>query len=163
MSTIVSDTDQQFSQQIRQEAECFGQFLEILQSEHEALQKSDIDHLIALAQLKAEKLETLGRYSESRSQFLAQRKLPADQRGMEQWLRMTPSESETARQHWTQLLDLARKAQKLNQENGAVIDTKLRHNQQALMILQAVANQANLYGPDGKTQASAAKRPIGKV
>ena len=54
--------------------------------------------------------------------------------------------------------------QNLNRINGALIQTKLRNNQQALTILLNVANSAQgLYGADGQTHISSSRRILGSV
>ncbi|MBW8072583.1 MAG: flagellar protein FlgN [Ferrovum sp.] len=54
------------------------------------------------------------------------------------------------------LLADTQKAETTNRTNGELIQIRLRHNQQALTILQQAAQKATLYGPDGQTQAPAA-------
>jgi flagellar biosynthesis/type III secretory pathway chaperone len=60
------------------------------------------------------------------------------------------------------LLELAKAAQQLNQSNGAMIQQRLVNNQKALAVLQATANHASLYGPDGQTRTSNTGRPLGE-
>ncbi|NDU88485.1 flagella synthesis protein FlgN [Ferrovum myxofaciens] len=51
------------------------------------------------------------------------------------------------------LLTKTQKAETTNRTNGELIQIRLRHNQQALKILQQAAQKATLYGPDGQTLA----------
>ncbi|WP_297477880.1 flagella synthesis protein FlgN [Ferrovum sp.] len=51
------------------------------------------------------------------------------------------------------LLANTQKAETTNRTNGELIQIRLRHNQQALTILQQAAQKATLYGPDGQTLA----------
>jgi flagellar biosynthesis protein FlgN len=60
-------------------------------------------------------------------------------------------------------MELARRAHSLNQENGALIRTRMQHNQQALSVLLAAPDQAGLYGPDGQTWGGPGKRHLGSV
>ena len=68
------------------------------------------------------------------------------------------------REPWNQLLDLAREAEQANRRNGILIETHLRHNQQALAVLKTAANPGNsLYGPNGQISGITSGRPLGKV
>ncbi|MBW8028311.1 MAG: hypothetical protein GJU67_00860 [Ferrovum sp.] len=51
------------------------------------------------------------------------------------------------------LLTQTQKAETTNRTNGELMQIRLRHNQQALKILQQAAQKATLYGPDGQTLA----------
>lgn len=154
-----------FAQDLNTELKAFQDFVQILQTEQEALVQGDIDSLFELARLKSDKVVLLSQLAEKRNRFLAAQGLDLDRGGMEKWLQQHHTDpnfhfTET----WKQLLAAAENAQQLNQINGSMIESRLRHNQQALAVLQSVANQGvSLYGPDGQTHASGLGRPLGKV
>lgn len=153
------------AQSLDAELTAFRDFVQVLQTEQEALVQGDIDRLIELARLKSEKVVLLSQLAEQRSRFIAAQGFDPAHGGMGQWLAQHNS-SQTARlsETWKQLLEQAETAKQLNQINGSLIETRLRHNQQALAVLQAAANQSNsLYGPDGQTHSSGLGRQIGKV
>lgn len=144
----------------------FRDFVQTLQTEQEALIQGDIDRLIELARLKSEKVILLSQFADRRNRFLAAQGVNPEHGGMGNWLHQQHG-SQTAQQlseTWQQLLEQAEIAQQLNRVNGTMIESRLRHNQQALAVLQAAANQSiSLYGPDGQTHASGLGRPLGKV
>lgn len=142
----------------------FGEFVELLKTEQEALQRGDVDRLVSLAQLKSDTVVTLAQIEDQRNRKLAVAGFKPDQKGMEAWLKQHASDFPGAGKTWSELLSRARQAQTLNQANGIMIEQKLRHNQQALAILQAAANHASTYGPDGQTHiGKRGGRPLGKV
>ena len=146
------------------EHRAFNEFVELLQTEQETLQRGDVDRLVSLAQLKSDKVVTLAQIEDQRNRKLAAAGFSPDQLGMTSWLKQHAMEFPDAEKIWAELLSKARQAQMLNQSNGMLIEQKLRHNQQALAILQAAANQASTYGPDGQTHAGKrGGRPLGKV
>ena len=146
------------------EHRAFNEFVEILQTEQETLQKGDVDRLVSLAQIKSDKVVSLAKIEDQRNRKLAAAGFKADQFGMSTWLKQHAKDFPGAEKIWTEILSKARQAQMLNQANGIMIEQKLRHNQQALAILQAAANQASTYGPDGQTHAGKpGGRPLGKV
>lgn len=146
------------------ERRAFNEFVELLQTEQETLQRGDVDRLVSLAQLKSDKVVTLAQIEDQRNRKLAAAGFTPDQTGMTSWLKQHAWEFPDAERTWAELLSKARQAQMLNQSNGILIEQKLRHNQQALAILQAAANQASTYGPDGQTHAGKrGGRPLGKV
>ena len=149
---------------IKAEIEGFSAFCDILQTEQEALVSSEIDQLPSIAKLKSEKVVLLAQLAEERNRFLAEQSLLPDQNGMEILIKMGqfPDPNGDIPKSWGKLIDLAKKAQHLNAINGIMIETKLGNNQQALAVLQSAANQATLYGPDGKTHTAGTGRPLGK-
>jgi flagella synthesis protein FlgN len=154
---------QSFVASLEAERLAFQEFVELLKSEQETLFQGDIDRLAALAQLKSDRLVQLSQLAEKRNSHLVANSLPADTRGMEQWLQANATATPSARSEWNRLLDLAKTAQQLNQSNGTMIQMRLGNNQQALAVLQATANHASLYGPDGQTRTTGTGRPLGKV
>lgn len=156
----------EFARSLDAELAVFRDFVQTLQTEQDALIQGDTDRLIELARLKSEKVILLSQFADRRNRFLAAQGVNAEHGGMVNWLHQqhgsqaAPQLSES----WQQLLGQAEIAQQLNQVNGTIIESRLRHNQQALAVLQAAASQSiSLYGPDGQTHASGLGRPLGKV
>lgn len=150
-----------FARELQVEREQFDQFLDLLRTEQEALVHGDVERLPELAQLKADRLTALSRLAASRNGRLASEQLPADQLGMEIWIQRHDRDGQASRS-WSALVALAREAQRINAINGAIIETQLRRNRQALDVLQQAANQLTTYGADGLAQVSAGKREIGQ-
>ena len=154
-----------FTANLKAELAAFQKFYEILKREEESLAQSDVEQLVSLARLKSENVLLLTQLSDKRNQFLISQNLTPDQHGIEMLVKTYPSSDPGGEipKIWRNMLGLAQKAQQLNAANGIMIESKLRHNQQALGILQSAVNQATLYGPDGKTHTSGTGRPLGKV
>lgn len=149
-----------FAKSLDAELHAFLEFIQVLQTEQEALIQGNVDFLIELAQLKSEKVVLLSQYAMSRSRFLDAQDCAPELGGMGKWLRQ--HDNPHIGEIWRQLLKHAETAQQLNRINGVMIETKLRNNQQALAVLQAAANKSALYGPDGQTHAPGMGRPLGK-
>lgn len=155
---------EQFEATLVAEMAGFRDFNELLQAEKMALASDEIDRLADLAQLKSEKVVQLSHLAEQRNLFLAAHSCLPDQPGMEEWCRRTRGQlGQRIHTLWENMLTEARKAHHQNQENGALIELKLEHNQQALTVLRAAANQQGVYGPDGRPLSQHPGRPIGKV
>ncbi len=145
------------------ELRAFQDFIQVLQTEQDALVQGNVDPLLELARIKSEKVVLLSQLAESRVRFLSAHGYSQEHGGMTKWLQQRDGGNPQIAELWQQLLTLAENAQQLNQINGSMIDTRLRNNQQALAILQVAAKQSALYGPDGQTQSLGLGRPIGKV
>lgn len=152
-----------FAENLKTELSAFRQFLQTLRDEQDALVKGDTDRLMELARLKTDQVGTLSQLAENRGRLLAAAGLGPDHKGMEAWLERHDSPSQEIRITWNDLLQLAGTAREISQVNGSMIENRLRHNQQALAVLQSAANQASLYGPDGQTYGLGSGRPLGKV
>lgn len=152
----------EFLTNLSRERDGFGHFLDILKSEQEALVNGEIDKLTKIAQHKSTKVLELAQLADARNRFLAENGLPADQPGVTSWLARSGAPEE-ATQVWDELIALARTARHINETNGAMIQLKLQHNQQALAVLMSAANQATLYGPDGQHLSGGSGRHLDKV
>lgn len=159
---------QTFVADLKRELEVFQQFHQILLGEQDALIHGQADSLLALAQSKNERVIALTELAGKRNQFLSARAGSTNQIGMEAWLDLNdPRDLSGAGKLWRALIDLAKRAQDLNQNNGYLIHTQLANNQQALAILLgANATSSSLYGADGQAYANTeipTGRPLGKA
>lgn len=154
-----------FAAGLRAEFQAFQNFYSLLQSEHAALSQGDIEGLIDIAQRKAGQVSILSQMAEERNRTLRISTGMTDQLGMDAWQeKYDPHKRSGALQVWGELLDLARSAKRLNEQNGVLINLNLQHNQQALAVLRGATTQtANLYGPDGQTYSPGLGRPLGKA
>jgi flagella synthesis protein FlgN len=150
---------------LRAEFQAFRTFHELLESEQAALTGGDVNSLVGIAQRKATQVALLGQMAETRNRQLRAATGMTDQLGLDAWQeKYDPQGRSGALRVWQELLDLARSAKRLNEQNGALINLKLQHNQQALAVLRGAAAQTtNLYGPDGHAYSSAPGRPLGKA
>lgn len=160
-----AQSQESFVAGLRAEFEAFRTFHELLQSEQTALTGGDTDALVSLAERKAAQVTLLGRLATVRNAYLRTATGTTDQLGMDAWQEKHDPQGRTgAMRVWQQLLEVARGAKRLNDENGALINLNMQHNQQALAVLRGAANQtSHLYGPDGQAYSSAPGRPLGRA
>jgi flagella synthesis protein FlgN len=153
----------EFSVKLRAEFEAFREFHQLLQQEQAALIAGDIDRLLNLAPVKTGLIEKLSSFGAERGRRLAAAGHENSPSGLAVWFDAIGMDDET-RDLWNQLLVLAREAEQANRRNGILIETRLRHNQQALAVLKSAANPGNsLYGPNGQISGFTSGRPLGKV
>lgn len=153
-----------FAGTIEAEIEALRQFLQILQSEHQALTQGKIDKLVEFARAKSEQGVRLSQLGANHNRLLSQNRLESTPEGLRQLiLREDPDGKHGLAERWEKLMELAQQAQDMNRLNGAMIEAQLKHNQQALAILQEAAKQTSLYGPDGHSRALGMGRRLGKI
>lgn len=153
-----------FTENVMAETQVMQRFVQILQAEQEALTQGDIDKLAEYARIKSEQGVQLSQLNTNRQRILKLYGLgsTADDIGLV-IRREDPDGGRRLTQHWENLLDLAKQAHDINRLNGAMIESQLKRNQQALAILQESAKQTSLYGKDGHSQALGLGRILGKV
>ncbi|MFN3396997.1 MAG: flagella synthesis protein FlgN [Sulfurimicrobium sp.] len=147
---------------LQAELEAFREFQQFLQQEQAALTAGDIDRLLQLAPAKTTLMEKLFAFSAERDHALAAAGHENTATGIAAWFNAIGADGET-RELWNRLLALAREAEQANRRNGILIETHLRHNQQALAVLRTAANPNSLYGPNGQISSMTSGRPLGKV
>lgn len=151
-----------FSAHVRAELEVFQEFRRTLQREQDALIKGETEYLLELAPRKSELIGKLSALSAERQRNLAAAGQENSPAGMAAWLDAMSADTAT-RDLWQELLDLAREAERVNRGNGVLIETHLRHNQQALAVLKAAANPGGLYDTKGLISSSASGRSRDKA
>ncbi|HEX8873587.1 MAG TPA: flagellar protein FlgN [Nitrosospira sp.] len=134
-------------------------FIDLLRREQGTLQQIDVSALAPLADEKMQQVQRLAQLADGRNRWLATLGHSGDRSGMEHVLHDYPAATGV----WNELLQLAEAAAHLNKINGVLIDQRLRHNQQALAVLQAASSRdSDLYGSNGQPQASSGGRPLGE-
>jgi flagellar biosynthesis protein FlgN len=146
---------------LSQEVQTLRSFIALLSDEQRLLVSGSAEGLTALAEEKTRTATTLGRLAASRDQELAHLHFPAGRAGMDAWI--LTNEGSPRKGDWDQLLHLAAKSRSLNDENGKLITLHLRHNQQALSVLMAAADQTSTYGPDGHPRQGTPGRSLGSA
>jgi len=150
---------------LRTELKALQEFKVTLQAEQKALVGGDVVTLTALSQSKLKQIDHLNRLATERLDRITSLGFAANRHGMDQCAKtMGVSALET----WRSILALTSEAHQANQINGALIQTHLQHNQQALAALLAATNRASLYGSDGQPEGApqgsgAARGIIGKA
>ena len=130
-------------------------FVVLLSSEQQFLLDNDTDSLLTLSEAKTQAASQLMEIGNARRKAL----LAGSMDNMESWL----SKHAPAQQGlWTEIRKLAEQAQNLNTTNGELIQSSMRHNQQALGVLyNSSKNAAGLYGPDGQANLNNSGRHLG--
>ncbi|HEU0189161.1 MAG TPA: flagellar protein FlgN [Gallionella sp.] len=126
-------------------------FVALLEREQKMLVENLTDQLPELSEQKSTDALVLNELAETRRALLRKNlpQLGAD--AIRAWLE---TYSQQGLVIWQEIITLAERAQRLNQANGELIQTKLRRNQQLLAVLSNAVNKANLYGPDGQASFS---------
>ncbi len=146
---------------LSQELQSLQAFVGLLHKEQTLLVSGVSEGLTSLAAEKSRTAIALGRLSTARDQGLARIHLPTGRAGMDAW---AISNAGVANQRdWDQLLALAAEAKALNEANGKLIALHLQHNQQALSVLLAAADQTATYGPDGQPKQGVGGRSLGSA
>ncbi len=155
--------DTAFASLIKAELNGFGDFQQLLQQEQGVLIKGDVDQLLQLAARKSELIEKLAELSTQRIRLITAASCENSASGIATFLD-TINAPPATRDMWSKLLELAREVDQINRSNGILIDTRLRHNQQTLSVLQSAANpSASLYGPNGQISGAASGRRLDKA
>jgi flagellar biosynthesis protein FlgN len=138
------------------------EFAKLLKQEQDTLVKGDIDVLTHIAAQKLALINQLTDYAQRRGMFLSSAGLSPNREGMQDWFRKNRDMHQTEAT-WNRLLEVGKSAQQLNRTNGVLINSRLRHNQKALALLQSSFQSVDLYGPDGQNSATGAGRTLGTV
>ncbi|MEI6732389.1 MAG: flagellar protein FlgN [Comamonadaceae bacterium] len=135
---------------LRDEQLALTALTDLLRSEQDALIQGDADRVAALAAEKEERIKTLARLSEQRSNRLRSRGLNGGTEGMQVWIQDHPEHASLASKTWQQLLAGAEVARQINQSNGVLIENKLKQNRLKLAVLQTKGALDGVYGADGR-------------
>ncbi len=136
-------------------------FLVLLRQERALLETASIEPLGALAEEKTRLTVELARLADARDAELTRGGFGNGKDGMSAWCQSTAGA--VGRNNWQRLLELAAEARTLNELNGKLIATRLQHNQGALAVLMAAADQAATYGPDGQPRTGSGGRSLGSA
>lgn len=143
------------------ERDAWAAFIALLETEQQSLTSGDADQLLALADRKMQAAQGLSKLENMRRNELLAHGVAIDSDSIRSWLL---PQGQKNQQLWHEIQQLAARAQQLNLTNGALIQTKLLHNQQALAVLHNAANSAHgLYGPDGQPHLKTSARTLGSV
>lgn len=141
-------------------AECnaLRDFVNLLEREQNALVENLTDQLFTLAEEKSTRAVKLTELAEVRNVLFKNNFPEPSAASIQTWLQTYNKQGWLL---WQEIRALAERARQLNLNSGELIQMKLRHNQQALMILGNAVNKANLYGPDGQPSFTpGSRRPL---
>lgn len=144
---------------IEAEAIQLGEFLALLEREEALLIAGDTDALLNLTQDKNERYRQLQRLSDDRALLLGR----LGRSVTDTVIRELIGELPRVLARWDEVTALARKAAERNAINGKLILERMAHNQAALSVLLAAADQAPLYDAEGHTRAVGGGRMLGSA
>ena len=149
----------EITSRLHTERDAWRAFVTLLETEQQALLGGQIEQLLTLAGSKTQAVHELNKLADTRS-------VESEPSGMETWLQTRAADrgqgTEGRGQVWRDIRQLSTHAQQLNRTNGELIQSKLRHNQQALTVLHLAARSASgLYGPDGQPSLPTSGRTLG--
>ena len=150
-----------FTSRLNAERESLRSLVTLLDTEQQALIDGDTEQLLVLSDSKTRAVHELNKLANERKNYLLAFSAEIKDRGIVAWLQSHLAGSLPA---WQDIQQLVEKMQNLNRINGSLIQTKLRHNQQALSVLLNVTNSAQgLYGADGQPHLRSSSRILGSV
>lgn len=152
-----------FSTLVNAELAGFQEFNHLLKKEQGALIKGEIEQLTVFSAKKSELVSKLAELGAQRIRLITLAGYENNASGISAYLDAIQAQKST-RALWEKLLDTAREVEQVNLNNGILIDTHLRHNQQTLSVLQSAANPvSSLYGPNGQISSAASGRRLDKA
>jgi flagella synthesis protein FlgN len=150
-----------FISRLNAERDVLRAFVALLKTEQQALIDGHTEQLLDLSESKTQAVHELSKLAGERKNELLSHGAEIKAVGLESWLRAHAAGSLPV---WQDIQQLLEQMQYLNRINGTLIQTKLRHNQQALAVLHNAANSAQgLYGANGQQQISSSGRILGSV
>ena len=147
-----------FAHALESELSLMHEFVELLEHERAALVAADTDILLALAETKTELYRRLQQQHRGRADILSGQQLDntdADIRTLCEGMPDTLA-------RWDNIIELATEARALNELNGKLITEQMQHNQSALSVLMAAAEQP-LYDAEGATRPAGRGRHLGSA
>lgn len=148
---------------LQDEKGALAAFIQLLQTEQDALVQGDADRLAELGREKSALIELLGYLGEARNRYLASHNLNANADGMLTWLKRNQGFAAAVGKLWRELLAQAETAQRINQNNGALIESRMQQNRLKLAVLQNAAAADGVYRPDGQLRPMRGARSFSQV
>jgi len=140
------------------ERSALQKFITLLDAEQQALLGKQAEQLLALADNKTQLIHTLGKLAGERTTHLSKQGVDINLGGIEAWLQTHLADGLST---WHEIKQLAAQARAKNQLNGELIQSTLRHTQNALTALHHAAQKVHgLYGSDGQARLSSASRTL---
>jgi flagellar biosynthesis/type III secretory pathway chaperone len=133
----------------------------LLESEQQALVKGYEEQLLELSIRKTQIVHELGKLANLRKNDLRIHDAEISVNGLIAWLK---AYAPSCLPIWQEIQRFVGQMQNINRNNGTLIQTKLRINQQALAVLLNTTNGTyGLYGADGQQHLHTASRILSSV
>jgi len=127
-----------------QEISALEAVMQVLQSEHDALEARDPEALTAASQLKLKCIETARRIGAERAQLLPEAS--------------DITANTNIRLRWEKLTKLAHDCKSNNERNGMLIRWQHKYVEQTLSVLRNDGTGEKTYGANGENRRSAARQ-----
>lgn len=150
-----------FTSRLNTERDALRSLVTLLETEQQALIEGHTEQLLELSEKKTQAVQELSKLANARKNELLTHDAAIQANGIIAWLKSYAPNSLPA---WQDIQKLAEQMQYLNRTNGTLIQTKLRHVQQALSVLLNTTNHVHgLYGADGQSHIPSSSRILGSV
>ncbi|HVY08455.1 MAG TPA: flagellar protein FlgN [Burkholderiales bacterium] len=138
-----SDGAGHFARAAAEELVAMQSFVALLEQERSALGAGKADSLTALTVEKTGLMDILSRCAEQRARLLGEACVPNSAAGVRYLIEADPD----AQQIWTNLLEVARRAEELNSGNSYLVNQQLARVDRAMGVIGASRN--GFYSTDG--------------
>jgi len=150
-----------FISRLNAERDALREFVKLLETEQQALIDGQTEQLLSLADSKTQVVQALSKLADARKNDQRIHSAEIQASGIVAWIQAQATDSLPV---WQDIQQLVEQMQYVNRINGTLIQTKLRHNQQALAVLLNTAKSSyGLYGADGMTRPPSHGRILGSV
>ncbi|NMG33163.1 flagellar protein FlgN [Azoarcus sp. TTM-91] len=144
---------------IEAEAIQLREFIGVLEKETALLIAADIDALMTLTKDKTDRYRQLQRLHDDRAMLLGRMGRSHSDASIRELCKNLPR----VLGRWEEVLTLARDARERNQLTGKLIHERMQHNQTALSVLLAAADQPQLYDAAGNARPTGGGRMLGSA
>lgn len=156
-----STTATDFTSRLNTERAALRSLVTLLETEQRALIEGHTEQLLELSEKKTQAVQELSKLAHARINELRPHDAAIQASGIITWLKAYAPNSPPV---WQDIQKLAEQMQYLNRTNGTLIQTKLRHNQEALAVLHGTVNSTHgLYGANGQPHLHSSSRILGSV
>lgn len=161
MQTLNHSLRAELARQLQQERRLLSDLERLLHEERDALQQTSApEQLEQACNQRQQCMGELLRLQEDRNDWLRQSGFSGDTAGLVQLIRRCDTQGELPPQ-WAQCAALAKRCRELNQQNGALVASRMRRVQGVLDILMGQGNETP-SGTYSRTLTDPA-RPSGRV
>jgi flagella synthesis protein FlgN len=144
---------------IKQESALLGDFIVLLGKEQEALKRADAAALPELGEAKSQLVDQLNALEISRAKALGQTEATLAPEAVLGRLTALPG-GQALVERWKDLLELARQAKQLHEQNRQLLQMHLQQTSELLAALTRKAERQTLYGSNGQAQLNTGSRIV---
>jgi len=157
----VTPTTEPLARLLDEQLAALHRFVALLEDERRALLSNAIDALGALAEAKSRSAAEIERFAPRCRDLFARAGLAPGTAAVDALAQRAGERGRVLAGGWEALQGVARKARRLNHENGLLLAQLRGHNERLLDGLRAAAGAPRaVYGPDGRSVGDA---PAGSV